>query len=57
MFYFLLFVSPFLTVFFLKEADHQRAFCSYIVIFIQRKILYNLLFLLPLLLLKTTSGG
>lgn len=33
-----------LTVFFLKEAVHQRAFCSYIVIFLQRKILYNLFF-------------
>lgn len=28
-------------VFFLKEAVHQRAFCSYIVFFLQRKILYN----------------
>lgn len=39
-------------VFFLKEAVHQRAFCSYIV-FLQRKILYNLFFFL----LKTISGG
>lgn len=42
MFYFLLFISP-LIVLFLKEAVHQRAFCSYIV-FLQKKILYNLFF-------------
>lgn len=54
LFEFLTFYYSFLllTVFFLKEAVHQRAFCSYIVIFLQRKILYNLFFLL-----KTISGG
>lgn len=46
LFEFLTFYYSFLllTVFFLKEAVHQRAFCSYIVIFLQRKILYNLFF-------------
>lgn len=55
LFEFLTFYYSFLllTVFFLKEAVHQRAFCSYIVIFLQRKILYNLFFFL----LKTISGG
>lgn len=43
LFEFLTFYSFLLfTVLFLKEAVHQRAFCSYIVIFLQRKILYNL---------------
>lgn len=37
----------FFTLFFLKEAVRQRAFCSYIVIFLQRKILYKLIFLFP----------
>lgn len=54
LFEFLTFYYSFLLlmVFFLKEAVHQRAFCSYIVI-LQRKILYNLFFFL----LKTISGG
>lgn len=41
-----------LTVFFLKEAVHQRAFCSYIVIFTEENTVQPFFFLL-----KTISEG
>lgn len=54
LFEFLTFYYSFLllTVFFLKEAVHQRAFCSYIVIFYRGKYCTTFFFLL-----KTISGG
>lgn len=45
----------FLMDFFLKEAVHQRAFCSYIVVFFYRGKYCTTLFFF--FLLKTTSGG